>query len=65
MMSYEQAQKKSEFWHAYYENGDERMSFGEPKLTSQEFYEVWIDRDIVHTFQDMNIPKRYPKRSEK
>ena len=64
-MSYEQAQKKSEFWHAYYENGDERMSFGEPQLTSQEFYEVWIDRDIVHTFQDMNIPKRYPKRSEK
>ena len=38
MMSYEQAQKKSEFWHAYYENGDERLSFGEPQLTSQEFY---------------------------
>ena len=61
MMSYEQAQKKSEFWHAYYENGDERMSFGEPQLTSQEFYEVWIDRDKIHTFKDMYIPKRSEK----
>ena len=61
MMSYEQAQKKTEFWHAYYENSDERMSFGEPQLTSQEFYEVWIDRDKVHTFQDMVIPKRSEK----
>jgi hypothetical protein len=60
-MSYEQAQKKSEFWHAYYENGDERMSFGEPQLTSQEFYEVWIDRDKIHTFKDMYIPKRSEK----
>ena len=61
MMSYEQAQKKSEFWHAYYENSDERVSFGEPYLTSQEFYEVWIDRDKVHTFEDINIPKRSEK----
>ena len=60
-MSYEQAQKKSEFWHAYYENSDERVSFGEPYLTSQEFYEVWIDRDKVHTFEDINIPKRSEK----
>lgn len=61
MMSYEQAQKKSEFWHAYYENSDERVSFGEPYLTSQEFFEVWIDRDKVHTFEDINIPKRSEK----
>ena len=61
MMSYEQAQKKSEFWHAYYENSDERMSFGDPYLTSQEFFEVWIDRDKVHTFEDINIPKRSEK----
>ena len=60
-MSYEQAQKKSEFWHAYYENSDERVSFGEPYLTSQEFFEVWIDRDKVHTFEDINIPKRSEK----
>ena len=61
MMSYEQAQKKSEFWHAYYENSDERVSFGEPYLTSQEFFEVWIDRDKVHTFEDINIPNRSEK----
>ena len=61
MMSYEQAHKKTEIWHAYYENGDERMSFGEPQLTSQEFYEVWIDRDKIHTFKDMYIPKRSEK----
>ena len=61
MMSYEEAQKKSEFWHAYYENSDERVSFGEPYLTSQEFFEVWIDRDKVHTFEDINIPKRSEK----
>tara|TARA_B100000614_G_scaffold100027_1_gene89901 strand:+ start:226 stop:411 length:186 start_codon:yes stop_codon:yes gene_type:complete len=61
MMSYEQAQKKTEFWHAYYENSDERMSFGEPQLTSQEFFEVWIDRDKIHTFKDMYIPKRSEK----
>ena len=61
MMSYEQAKKKSEFWHAYYENSDERVSFGEPYLTSQEFFEVWIDRDKVHTFEDINIPKRSEK----
>ena len=61
MMSYEQAQKKSEFWHAYYENSDERVSFGEPYLTSQEFFEVWIDRDKVHTFEDINVPKRSEK----
>ena len=60
-MSYEQAKKKSEFWHAYYENSDERMSFGDPYLTSQEFFEVWIDRDKVHTFEDINIPKRSEK----
>ena len=61
MMSYEQAQKKTEFWHAYYENSDERMSYGEPQLTSQEFFEVWIDRDKIHTFKDMYIPKRSEK----
>ncbi len=61
MMSYEQAQKKTEFWHAYYENSDERMSFGDPQLTSQEFFEVWIDRDKIHTFKDMYIPKRSEK----
>ena len=61
MMSYEQAQKKSEFWHAYYENSDERMSFGDPQLTSQEFFEVWIDRDKVHTFKDINVSKRSEK----
>ena len=60
-MSYEQAKKKSEFWHAYYENSDERMSFGDPYLTSQEFFEVWIDRDKVHTFEDINVPKRSEK----
>ena len=60
-MSFDEAQKKSEFWHAYYENSDERVSFGEPYLTSQEFFEVWIDRDKVHTFEDINIPKRSEK----
>ena len=61
MMSYEQAKNKSEFWHAYYENSDERMSFGDPQLTSQEFFEVWIDRDKVHTFKDINVSKRSEK----
>ena len=60
-MSYEQAKKKSEFWHAYYENSDERVLFGDPHLTSQEFFEVWIDRDKVHTFEDINVPKRSEK----
>ena len=60
-MSFDIAKKDSVFWHAYYENSDERMSFGDPYLTSQEFFEVWIDRDKVHTFEDINIPKRSEK----
>ena len=51
-MSFNEAQKKTEFWHAYWENRDERFIYNDPDLTPQEFYEVWIDKGKVHTFED-------------
>ena len=51
-MSFAEAQKKNEFWQAYYENKDERFLYKEEELTPQEFFEVWIDRDKVHEFKD-------------
>ena len=51
-MSFAEAQKKNECWHAYYENQDERFLYKEEALTPQEFFEVWIDRDKVHEFND-------------
>ena len=32
-MSFAEAQKKNEFWHAYYENKDERFLYKEEELT--------------------------------
>ena len=60
-MSFAVAQKKNEFWHAYYENKDERFLWNEPQLTAQEFFEVWIDRDKIHTYEDVYIPQRSEK----
>lgn len=51
-MSFAEAQKKNEFWHAYYENTDERQTYNEPGITPQEFFEVWIHKDKVHEFND-------------
>ena len=51
-MSFDEAQKKSEFWHAYYENQDERFYFKDPAITPQEFYEVWIYKDRIHELKD-------------
>lgn len=51
-MSFAEAQKKNEFWQAYYENKDERFLYKEEEITPQEFFEVWIDRDKVHEFKD-------------
>ena len=34
-MSFEIAKKKTEFWHAYYENRDERFIYKEKELTPQ------------------------------
>tara|TARA_B100001057_G_scaffold220198_1_gene220586 strand:- start:1687 stop:1860 length:174 start_codon:yes stop_codon:yes gene_type:complete len=51
-MSYAEAQKKNEFWLAYYENSDERQTYNEPGITPQEFFEVWIHKDKIHEFND-------------
>lgn len=51
-MSFEIAKKKTEFWHAYYENRDERFIYKEKELTPQEFFEVWLYKDKVHEFKD-------------
>lgn len=51
-MSFKIAQKKIEFWHAYWENKDERVAYNDEQLTPQEFFEVWIDKDKVDTFTD-------------
>ena len=44
-MSFDIAKKDSVFWHAYYENSDERYYFNDESLTPEEFYQKWIDRD--------------------
>jgi len=51
-MSFEIAKKKTEFWHAYYENRDERFIYKEQELTPEEFFEVWLYKDKVHEFKD-------------
>ena len=58
-MTFAIAKKKNEFWNAYYENKDERFIYKEPELTPEEFFEVWIDKDLIHEYKDE------PKRSEK
>tara|TARA_X000001036_G_C20479670_1_gene725088 strand:+ start:99 stop:287 length:189 start_codon:yes stop_codon:yes gene_type:complete len=55
-MSFEKAKKTTEFWHAYWENKDERFHFNDKLINPEEFYEVWIDKGKVHTFED--IPER-------
>lgn len=52
-MSFEIAKKKSEFWHAYWENKDERFIFNDKTLTPQEFFEVWLHKNEVHTYEDI------------
>ena len=52
MMSYEQAHMISYFWHAYYDNKDDRFIFKEKDLSPEEFFEVWIDKDRIHEFND-------------
>jgi len=51
-MSYEKAKKVNAFWHAYWENRDERFIYKEEELTPEEFFEVWIDKDKIHEFND-------------
>ena len=55
-MSFTKARKKNEFWHAYYENRDERFIYKEQELTPEEFFEVWLHKDKVHEFK--NDPNR-------
>lgn len=44
-MSFEKAKKDMQFWHAYWENRDERFIFKEEELTPEQFFEVWLDKD--------------------
>ena len=37
LMSFAIAKKKTEFWHAYYENRDERFIFKEKDLSPEEY----------------------------
>ena len=43
-MTFEIAKKDGKFWAAYYENVDERLGWGDDRLTPNEFYEVWLDK---------------------
>ena len=52
-MTFEIAQKKNEFWHAYWENKDERDLWNEEPLKPEEFFEVWINKGLVHTYEDI------------
>tara|TARA_B100001094_G_scaffold277139_1_gene285795 strand:- start:826 stop:999 length:174 start_codon:yes stop_codon:yes gene_type:complete len=52
-MTFKIAKKKSEFWHAYWENKDERQVYNDKDLTPEEFFEVWINKDKLNTYQDI------------
>jgi hypothetical protein len=43
-MTFELAKEDGDFWSAYYENIDERQSYGDEIHTPEEFYKVWLER---------------------
>jgi hypothetical protein len=55
-MSFEKAKKTTEFWHAYWENRDERFHYNDKALKPREFFEVWINKGNVHMYEE--IPER-------
>lgn len=44
-MTFEQAQKLKLFWDDYYDNCFEREQWGDPVLTLEQFFNVWLRRD--------------------
>jgi len=55
-LSFEKAKKTSEFWHAYWDNSDERFAYNDKPINPKEFFEVWIDKGKVHMYEE--IPSR-------
>jgi len=43
-MTFEIAQTDAAFQNAYHENVEERLAYGDTRLTPPEFYKVWLDR---------------------
>ena len=41
-MTYEEAKGTTVFWNDYYENQQERLTWNDVQLTSEQFFEVWL-----------------------
>ena len=44
-MTFEEAKDTRVFWNDYYENQQERLTWNDVQLTSEQFFEVWLRKD--------------------